>query len=187
MGMLDRTAEGIKGWPSPYAIDFAAPIDSSVTNLSTTIFEGTVCCLTTAGRVKRWTALDAGNPVPEPYFVAPGQAGTLLLPYHKVGDDAASSAGRVFNQGAHGPVVTLLPASVSYELETTEFVAGTYEVNDVLQPTEGTGKVTKGNYYLTDVCGIVTRPPFTNKDNKTVIRFRTFWLPRNPQGVYTYA
>jgi len=80
-----------------------------------------------------------------------------------------------------GGVQSGLVASGGYEIQTTEFVAKTYNPNDLLTFAVGAnrGRVTiaKDNYSNCHCVGVVSRGVETNADNKSVLSFWTIYLP----------
>jgi len=155
--MFDHELNPVKGWPSPYAIDYAAPVSSSEIN---TIYAGMGCYLDANGEF-RLGSVDG--------------AVTILMFQGQNDFDANSDIGNI-----SGGVMSGLPCVASYEVWTTEFVAGNYLPNDyltVVASGDNIGKVTEGNAYINQICGIVSKGTFTNENQKSALQFWTYHLP----------
>jgi hypothetical protein len=90
--------------------------------------------------------------------------------------DANSDVGNM-----SGGVQSGLVATGGYEIQTTEFVAGTYAPNDTLTFATSTdkGKVTLSGagYSAYHVCGVVSSGVSSNADSVSVLSFWTVWMP----------
>ena len=78
-----------------------------------------------------------------------------------------------------------LVATGGYELESTEFVAGSYPPNTALSANQE-GTIQPGFFYRDNVCGVVSDGVLTNRDSKQILRFWSYFLPDNPQNTTTY-
>jgi hypothetical protein len=165
--MYDHKLNPLKGWPSPYALDKAAPVADGE--------EGIIW-----GKVGHLDPVDAkfrvglnGNNMPiffwrsESHFDAMG------------GDDG--------NISLYGNMkgVSGLVATGSYELQTTEFEAGqTYNPNTPLTAVEAAGddkgKITPGAFYTDTVCGVVSDGQSVNAHKRAVVSFWSYFLPATP-------
>jgi hypothetical protein len=81
-----------------------------------------------------------------------------------------------------GGVLSAVVAVGGFEVETTEYVTGTYRPNDLLTPATGgnLGKVRRcvvGPYKSELVCGCVSTGTNTNEYTKSTLRFWTMFLP----------
>jgi len=155
--MYDHELNPTKGWPSPYAIDYAAAVSASETN---TIQAGMGCYLDANGEFRLGSSAGA----------------VTILMLQNVNDfDANSDVGNI-----SGGVMSGLPCVASYEVWTTEFVAGNYAPNDYLKietAAGNIGKVTEGNAYIDQICGIVSLGTFSNEHQVSVLQFWTYHLP----------
>jgi len=90
--------------------------------------------------------------------------------------DANSDVGNM-----SGGVQSGIVASGGYEVQTTEFVAGTYAPNDLLTFATGTDRgdvtISKDNYSDNHVVGVVSKGVELNADSKSVISFWTVFEP----------
>ena len=105
--------------------------------------------------------------------------------------DANSDFGNI-----SGGVGSGLVASGGYELETTEFVAGSYDPQDVLTVESAgvdKGKLKEGTLYVDPICGVVSDGVAASDHNNfavnrrgsptiNLLRFWSVWLPPIPGG-----
>ena len=151
--MYEHELNPVKGWPSPYAVDFTAEISASETN---TINGGAVCYLDANGE-----------------FRLGGGTGNEVCIF--VFDPLNADVGNITGSERTG-----LPAVVAYEVQTTEFVSSQdYTPNTFLTPATGDdlGKVTVGTPYTNKICGIVSKGVVTNEYGIDVLQFWTYHLP----------
>ena len=150
--MYEHELNPVKGWPSPYAVDFSAPLDSE----AETINNGSVCVLTNSV-----TLLGGGGPANEvPLFLL---------------EQLAADTGNIV-----GGECLVLPSLASYEVQTTEYdTTQDYAPNTYLTPATGddAGKVTVGTPYTNKICGIVSKGVVTNEYRVNVLQFWTYFLP----------
>jgi hypothetical protein len=165
MSMLDNVLDGMKGWPSPYALDKSAAVAAGETPL-----KGQVMSLNASGQ-----------------FVAGLSEGAMAIfalnsyyDFDVIGDDGN------FIVGADGVgIMSGLVATGAYELQVTGFDATeTYPVNSCLTAgavgTEDAGELRPGVAYVDTVCGVVSGGKTTNADAKNVLQFWPVWLPPMP-------
>jgi hypothetical protein len=152
----------VKGWPSPYALDFRATI--SPTN-AVQFNAGMGAYLDESGNFRI-----GSNPGAVTIFLRQG------INDFDVNGDVGNITG-----SASGLVYSGLVSLGSYEVWTTEFVTDTYIPNDYLTVSNAgggnTGKVTECNAYEAQVCGIVSRGEFTNQNGVPCLQFWTYHLP----------
>jgi len=90
--------------------------------------------------------------------------------------DANSDIGNISGGNMSG-----LVASGGYEIQTTEFVSGTFYPNDTLTFAETTdrGKVelSAAAYSTENIVGVVSRGVVTNADAVSTLSFWTVWAP----------
>ena len=92
--------------------------------------------------------------------------------------DANSDVGNI-----SGGVMSGIVATGGFEVETTEFVGDTYNVNDMLTAENAgldKGKVKKAAsapYQQETVCGVVSKKVITNTDGIQALTFWTVYLP----------
>lgn len=138
----DHELNPVKGWPSPYALDKTLPIDQSgdektVLNISPVL----------AGQVgfKDDTTPFSFVWSPTTSTATPAFAPMPLFVFNSGNDfDAIGDHGNIVGAitgGTRAPAVLCLPACGAFELQTTEFVAGSYKPGDLLV-SNLTGKVT---------------------------------------------
>jgi len=179
----DHFLEALKGWPSPYALDFAAPLEVSE---HVAAVAGRVCTLNAAGQLELGLLSQS-----MPIFIRQAENENDVSAY------PGATAGRRF--GSNAPMVSGLVATGGYELQTTEYYGSSFAPNDPLTSTHidetgsGTydqaGRLRKCNgYYYDDVCGVVSLGLVTSRHpvNKTVLQFWSYFLPKNPQNATVY-
>lgn len=157
--MFDNILEPIKGWFHISALDKdVVPADSEDARLI-------------AGRV---LSLDAnGQGVPG----LAADAMPLFLWQNAQDFDVLRDSG-----GIGGGKLNTLVATGGYELQTTEFQAGTYNPNtpitaDAPGAGDDIGKVKPGTIATDTICGIISDGQLTNENGKDVIQFWTYFLP----------
>lgn len=120
------------------------------------------------------------------YTIAAGSAtqGDTITAYNTIAVDYRKST-----YSAVGGKITGIPCTAGYEIETTEFVPGTYLVNDALTTPTGlgttnSGKLTKATQApfkasgSQPILGFVSRVPYVNKAYiQTRIGFWTNFIP----------
>jgi hypothetical protein len=161
----------LKGWPSQTAVDFAAPIATSVT-----IDAGMGVALNSAGALK--------------LGIVRAEMGLFAM---QGNDEFDVAVGLTPNIAGYAPInpsgkVNCLVANYGYELETTEFdTAQAYTPNQPLRAGTN-GKLTNQTVVpaahtdtpqtsSTAVCGVVSRGKYTNAYGATVLAFWTVWYP----------
>jgi hypothetical protein len=173
--MFDTTLTGLKGWPSPVALDFTAKFDAAVT--LNPVPAGVVVHLNGSGKFELGAQL----------LQMP-----LFLIQNSTDFDVANAGGNNWTAVAPAGNVTGLVATGGYELETTAFdTAQTYAPNDHLtsvisNSASNGGSLTNqslGVLYaasgMTNRCGVVSRGKYTNAYGKTVLAFWPIYLPGN--------
>jgi hypothetical protein len=130
--MFDHELNPGKHWPSPYALDKTAELDTSVETL-TVVQPGMVAHLNpTTGRYRLGLprVISATGVAPMPVFLFQGgtdfdvqvDSGTLLSASDAFNVVGRSSADAATGSGSLKPRILGLVATGAYELETTEFV-----------------------------------------------------------------
>ena len=173
--MTDHTLDGVKGWPSPHAVDFQAPFKAA--DLSTLAGTGHPAY---AGRVVQLD--DNGN-----FIYGVGNYAMPLFLFNNsddpdVANDGGSSAGNWVGVTPSGKLLAFV-AIGGYELESTEFIDTTYVPNDWLTAPTGTtnatsGVLTKETNRANPICGLVSRAKYVNSHGKSVIAFWPVFLPK---------
>jgi hypothetical protein len=185
----DHELNPVKGWFSPYSLDKSVPQASG----NADIVMGSVCSLNATGRLVAGLAVNA-MPLyafsTTSGFTGAGPAGKMAnMSEHMTGrfyNAAAPAAGSQI-QSAPARVVMCLVGIGSYELETTEFVAGSYPSNTALtSPIPGAanaGKLVAGTFFTDTICGMVSDGTAVNNYSKSVIRFWPVFVPATPASV----
>ena len=106
--MYDHELNPRKGWPSPYAVDYAAEYASGVED----VYAGMCCSLDANGQFVKGVT---------------GNAMGVFIFQNQSDFDVRSDVGNIA-----GGVASGLVACGAYELQSTEFVADTYAPNDLL-------------------------------------------------------
>jgi len=159
--MFDHLLEPIKGWFHMGALD------KDVTPLSLTDAR------LVSGRVGYLNA--AGLLVPG---LAAGAMGLFMFPSATDYDVYRDSG------GVGGGKLMVLVASGSYELQSTEFIAGVYVPNQLLTARNvddtNMGKLVGGVAYTNTICGVVSDGQLTNENGTSVLQFWSYFLPETP-------
>lgn len=162
--MFDHELNPVKGWPSPYALDKSKGIKAGVTG----IVPGRVCSIDPGTDAIVLGCPASATVAQMPLFAFPGQTDLDVI-----GDTGNISGGHM----------VFLVATGAYELESTEYNAGTYTpgiplaVDNTIGATLGKLKATVMNGGLCVVGIISDSGPLTNDFGKTVIRFWSCFLP----------
>jgi hypothetical protein len=179
--MTDHTLDAIKGWPSPYAVDYSAKFKAA--DIVTLAAAGTE---PRAGRV---VTLDSNGDFV--YGMADYQMPLFLFASQNdpdVSNAGGDPAGTAADAGSWVPIVPngkllALVATGGYELETTEFVAATYVYNEWLKAATGTTDASSGKLVTVAqgaaaCCGVVSRPTRTNAYGRSVLAFWPVFKPK---------
>lgn len=168
--MFDNMLDGIKGWPSPYALDK----HGNVADGEDTILPGQVISLNANGRFQLGLECNA-----MPIFAWPRSDD-----FDVVGDDGnlVGAGNGSPTDGAPIPNIMGLVATGSYEVQSTEYdSAETYAPNTPLTAgvpgaaDEGTIKPTSdGNFYGETVCGVVS-DGVVGSEHSHAINLLQFW------------
>jgi len=155
--MFDFDLNQKKGWPSPYAIDYAAEYATGTTGVKA----GMVVSLDLNGKFVLGLDTD--------------QAMAIFALQNQTDLDVLSDVGNV-----SGGVGSGLVAAGAYELQTTEFVDDTYLPNDPLTVDDGSvtpanlGKLKKGTVYTDPIVGVVSSGT-TTSEHSASISLLAFW------------
>ena len=155
--MFDFELNQKKGWPSPYAIDYAAEYATGTTGVKA----GMVVSLDLNGKFVLGLDTD--------------QAMAIFVLQNQTDFDVLSDVGNV-----SGGVGSGLVAAGAYELQTTEFVDDTYLPNDPLTVDDGSvtpanlGKLKKGTVYTDPIVGVVSSGT-TTSEHSASISLLAFW------------
>lgn len=155
--MTADTLNALKGWPSPYAVDYDTEFDASLAGER--LPAGSVVRLSAAGSYLR----GIGNDVAMPMFLFNNSDDPDVVNY---GGDPATDKGAWVAFGPTGKAMAL-PAVGGLELVSTQFVAGqSYTCNTLLtSPADGAanaGKLTPGVRGTNTICGMVSRSGVQN-------------------------
>lgn len=145
-----------KGWPSPYALDYAAEYKSTVTGVK----GGMVISLDSNGQFVKGLSANSAMPI----FALQNQSDF----------DVTTDVGNIM-----GGVGSGLVATGAYELQTTEFVADTYAPNDTLTVENNSssanyGKLKKGTVNTDPIVGVVSSGQ-SNSPHDNSISLLSFW------------
>lgn len=165
--MFNHELNVVKGWPSPYAVDKTKSIKSG----ETLLIAGRVGHIDpVADAIAVGVPDAAGVSAPMPLFLWPNQTDF----------DVASDVGNI--SGDH---IVALVATGGYELESTEFLAGTYDpgtqlvVHNTADADKGKLKVSAGIATAATVVGVISdKGIYTNEFRKDMIRFWPVYLPK---------
>jgi len=169
--MTQNTLSALKGWPSPYAVDFAATFDPSVFSPTRPyVSAGTVVRLNANGQY----VLGVGRNRVMPLFLfTTSDAPDVSNP----GGDVTADKDAFVGIGPTGKAMALV-ASGAYELVSTEFVTGqNYPPNTPLtSPDTGAnaGRLQPGVLYTDMIVGIVSRGIVDNGHGRSAVAFWPF-------------
>lgn len=168
--MYDHTIIELSGRSTMHALDFSAPVNSSVSEV---VDAGSVMTLDSSGNFVK------GLGWADPAATATSSHNAPMAIFMIQGTNEFDANSDIGNMS--GGVQSGLVASGGYEIQTTEYVSGTYYPNDTLTFATGAsrGKVTlSGNAYsLSHLVGIVSRVPAANADGVSVISFWSVFMP----------
>lgn len=179
--MTAHTLEGLKGWPSPHAVDFAAKLDPAVT--IDPVFAGRVVHLNASGNYEMGLP-DVSRAGHMPIFLFQNSDDPDVS---NPGGNPATDVGVWVAVSPTGKMMGLVGAG-AYELQTTEFepeaTAGTYVPGNCLTAVADNataltgGRITKGVAYDIPLCGTVSRGVARNCHGVLALSFWPVWLPR---------
>jgi len=161
--MFQHSLNVVKGPSFMHRLDKAAAPASGQTSIN----QGMLCSLDSTGAMIQGCVAGSTANRPMPMWAIQG-----------VNDfDANSDVGNT-----SGGMMSAVVATGGYEIETTEYTAGSYNVNDLLTAdTAGNlGNVvgaTIAPYSTQHIVGVVSKPVFTNQDGYSVLSFWTVYLP----------
>jgi len=166
--MFDHTQIELSGRSLTYPLDFGAPVAPAETVL---VKQGGVCSLNASGQMVTGLGDGVGRGAVD------GWTPMALIAIQGVEEfDVTSDYGN-FSGGVQSGLV----ASGGYEIETTEFVAGTYLPNEPLTfgLTTNRGKVEHAGAKYSDVqvLGVVSRAVKANEYDKDVLAFWSVFCP----------
>ena len=182
--IVSHTLEGLKGWPSLHALDFAAPLSANVT--IDPLYAGRVVHLNTSEEFE--TGLPNTNLACNmPIFLIPNSDDNDVS--NPGGDPESDYGAWVASDPPPSAKLVGLVATGAYELQTTEFEpeadAGVYNPGQGLTATNANttaatgGRITKGTAYAVPLCGVVSRKVITNAHGVKALSFWPVWLPRH--------
>jgi len=151
--MYDHELNPRKGWPSPYAVDYAAAYATGVTGVNA----GMCCSLDANGAFK--------------LGVDDADMGIFIF-QNQTDFDVLSDVGNI-----SGGIGSGLVACGAYELQTTEFVAGVYAPNDPLTAAlvgANAGLLQVGTPYSDPIVGVVSSGQ-SDSEHDATIKFLAFW------------
>jgi len=166
--MFDHTEIELSGRSLSYPLDFSAPADPTE---DVAVMQGGICSLNAAGQI----VTGLGDGVANTKLAGLAPMGLIAI-QGRDEFDANSDIGNF-----SGGVQSMLVCSGGYEIETTEFVAGTYLPNQPLTFATGVdrGKVefAGDTYSDVQVVGVVSKGAVINEYNKSVLDFWTVFCP----------
>lgn len=171
--MFDHALSPLKGWFSPYAIDFSGKLDATVT--TDPVY---------AGRVVHCSGYSSTG-IPQ---FKPGHNGRSVPIFLLNGTDQLdvnNPGGNHWKSIAPAGFLSGLVGIACYELESTEFdTAQTYLHNEYLRAVRSDSAANAGTLtnqiitlYTTSVCAQVSRGKRTNQHGVSTLSFWTHFLP----------
>ena len=142
-----------KGWPSPYAVDYAAAYATGVTSTPA----GACCSLDANGDFRLGV---------DDHDMA------IFIFQNQTDFDVLSDVGNI-----SGGIGSGLVACGAYELQTTEFVAGVYPPNTPLTAAltgANAGQLVEGTPYTDPIVGVVSSGQ-SDSEHDATITFLAFW------------
>jgi hypothetical protein len=161
--MFDHELNPRKGWPSPYAVDYAAEYADGETDYA---YAGRVVSLDANGKFEMGLSADS--------------AMAIFLFQNYTDFDVRSDVGNISGEKGSG-----LVAIGAYELQSTEFVADTYVPNDLLTVDDGSGtaadvgKLKKGTLGADPIVGVVSSGQ-SDSEHDATIKLLAFWPVYQP-------
>jgi hypothetical protein len=165
--MFDHTMVELSGRSVMHALDFSAEPAAGEVSLA-----GQVCTLNSNGKF----VVGLGSGVANTQVYSHNAPMAIFMIQGTNEFDANSDVGNMAGGKQSGIVAT-----GGYEIQTTEYVAGTYRPNDTLTFATGAsiGKVTMSDESYNDchLLGVVSTGVTSNADSKSVLSFWTVYLP----------
>ena len=166
--MFDHTEIERSGRSMSYPLDFIAPANNAET---VPVLQGGACSLDANGQMVTGLGDGVANTAQD------GLTPMCLIAIQGRNEfDANSDIGN-FSGGTQSALV----ASGGYEIETTEFVAGTYLPNAPLtfgtDANRGLFAAAPAKYSTVQVVGVVSRPVTANENGKQVLAFWSVFCP----------
>lgn len=169
--MIDHTLHGVKGWWHDHSLDFAAPLDSSVTS---DVHAGRVVSLNASGKfVLGFATTDM------PIFLRNASYDEDVVNDGGDPETEAHSWVSAMPGGTGVGKLTGLVATSATELVSTEYDSErTYEPGDTLTASN-TGLITNENavVYTNPVCGVVSRGVGQNGHGIPALYFWPVYMP----------
>jgi len=165
--MTSETLNALKGWPQMAAVDFTTEFDSAIV---ARVPAGSVVHVNDDGKF----ALGVGTTPVMPLFTFQASDDPDVA-----NDDGDPST----EKGVSVPInptgqVTALVAIGAYELVSTAYVAGEYDINDPLTSDTGSGadagKLQVGTLYTDMIVGFVSRGEVDNGYGQDAVAFWPF-------------
>lgn len=165
----------LKGWPSPYAVDFTAKLSANVT--ISPFYAGRVVHLNASGELE--TGMGTSNNK-MPMFTLQNSDDPSVK---NDGGTPSTDTGVWVGISPSGGINCLVAVG-AYELESTEYVTGTsYAPGDWLKATFANtnaatgGVIDKQATVTSGICGVVSRGARTNAHGVSVLAFWPWYLP----------
>lgn len=161
--MFDHELNPLKGWPSPYAVDYSAEYADGVSGAQA----GMVVTLDSDGKFVRGGVTNGAMPI----FLFQNQSDF----------DVRSDVGNVSGGKGSG-----LVAAGAYELQSTEFIADNYAPNDLLTAhnaaDDDQGKLEKGTLGTDDIVGVVSSGQSESEHDANIglLAFWPVYVPAQP-------
>ena len=169
----------------PWRIELPAPVKDEAASKG--IYQGSVVSLNSDGQYVIGCAAGSGINHPVPFI----SMKNIFDPDVTTGYQGRTQADTTYS--AVGGMITAIPCTSGYELETTEFVAAsTYAYNDGVIPATSTdiGKITVATAapgakdpYL----GFVSKPPTPDYFDNKRVAFLTSFIPAGMGGIPDYS
>jgi hypothetical protein len=169
--MFDHAIEPVKGWYGDTSLTCHAKLSANVT--IDPVYKGRVAHLNSSGE---WEMGASGHEMP--VFLFQNSDDSDVQERQDPGNGIYRATGSGIMSG--------WVCSGGFEVETTEFDDDqTYAVNDLIRAQKSNSASATGGVltnagitlYTNLVCGVVSKTPFTNPDNKRMIRLWTVFLP----------
>lgn len=158
----------------PWRVEFPAKV--KVEAASYKIRQGSVVSLDATGQYVIGCPAGTGANCPVPFI----SMKNIIDPDVQTGKEGKTMKDSTYS--AVGGIITAIPATAGYEMESTEFVANTYHQNDALTPATGDniGKITAATQAPgagQPILGFVTEPSRVDWFNNTRIGFLLHFIP----------
>lgn len=183
--MTAHTLEGVKGWPSPHAVDTAAKLSANVT--IDPFFAGRCVHLNNSGEYETGVPVGDSATAHMPIFIFQNSDDPDVANPGGITGSESDEPGGWMAVSPTGKIMGLVAAG-SFALETTEFepeasLGSVYYPGHTLKAVSANtnaatgGRITKGTRGTDPIVGCVSRTVYRNSHGKNALGFWPVYLP----------